>query len=219
MARKMNFTADELRTMVTYNPETGEFTDKLGAPLGILSASGYVFIKLGGRMLQATRVAWLYMTGNDPVGLIDHEDFDTQNNKWSNLRELSVQESLRYRRIFAGQAVRMKGVRIAPKGYRYQARISYGGKQHSLGHFLTADEAGHAYNKAAIEHFGDMAVLNPVGRSKSIPWAEPERRKFLNEPMEKRPRRGRQAKAKPSTTTTQESEQMKDEQDKKGDQS
>lgn len=188
MKNRNHITADELWSLVNYDPETGLFTDKAGAPVGFQHPAGYWQLELGGKLYRANRLAWLYVMGREPVGVIDHRDFDPTNDAFSNLREASGVESMRHRRINAGKPLRMKGVRLARNG-AYQARISYGGKQHSLGFHDTPDEAGHAYNKAAIKHFGDYAVLNPVGRSNYGPRGVlPERRRYLNEAKEKRPR-------------------------------
>lgn len=190
MKNKHSITADELRALVNYDPETGLFTDKAGAPLGFEHRDGYTVLELGDRRLfRANRMAWLYMTGQDPAGVVDHEDFDKANNAWANLRDVSEVDSRRHRRIWGNKALRMKGVRQIARTGAYQARITYGGKQHSLGHYADADLAGHAYNKAAIQHYGEFAVLNPVGRANYGPRGLiPERRRYLNEPKEKRPR-------------------------------
>jgi hypothetical protein len=49
---------------------------------------------------------------------------------------------------------------------KYQANIKYQKKQMNLGTYETIDEAAHAYNKKAIELFGEFAVLNPIGEDK-----------------------------------------------------
>ena len=47
----------------------------------------------------------------------------------------------------------------------YRATISLNKKTAHLGYFETAQEAAHAYNRAAVKHFGDAAILNPIGEA------------------------------------------------------
>jgi hypothetical protein len=51
--------------------------------------TGYQCIQIAllGRVLKAHRLAWTYMTGNEPPEQIDHKDQDGTNNKWLNLAD------------------------------------------------------------------------------------------------------------------------------------
>src|SRR5215472_5451462 len=95
-------TAERLRSLLRYDPETGEFMwivphgrdKRLPAGLSVGTPfkpaadhkSGYIAISLDGRTYTAHRLAWLYMTGRWPSGPIDHADMVGTNNRWSNLR-------------------------------------------------------------------------------------------------------------------------------------
>jgi hypothetical protein len=55
----------------------------------------------------------------------------------------------------------LKGVGLAtPKSTTFRARIRVNGTQIAIGKFPTAIEAARAYDRAAVEHFGEFARLN-----------------------------------------------------------
>jgi group I intron endonuclease len=53
------------------------------------------------------------------------------------------------------------------RGYTYQARIYYKGEEIYLGSFKTEEEAAEAYNKKAIELYGDEAILNIINKKEN----------------------------------------------------
>ncbi len=57
---------------------------------------------------------------------------------------------------------RFKGVSFVQSLKRWRSSIKVDGKSISIGVFTSELEAAAAYNKAAREHFGDMAYQNPL---------------------------------------------------------
>jgi hypothetical protein len=95
------------------------------------------------------------MTGQWPLGELDHKDRNRHNNAWNNLREATrsqnVANSFRLR-----NATGFPGVKRRPNG-RFVASISHQKRRHWLGSFATAEEAQIAYQAAAIKYFGEFA--------------------------------------------------------------
>lgn len=65
--------------------------------------------------------------------------------------------------IFSHNSSGYRGVSYHKRNRRYRAQINHLGKQIHIGEFPSADEAAHAYNKAAIRLHGESALLNPIG--------------------------------------------------------
>lgn len=94
----------------------------------------------------------------------DHIDQDGTNNQKSNLRLASRSQNGINRDILKNNTLGFKGIkRQVYKGkIKYSARITKDGTSYSLGCYLTKEEAALAYNKKAIEFFGEFAKLNIV---------------------------------------------------------
>lgn len=92
---KYKTSIEDMKTMVSYNPDTGEFIRikglkrDLGKPAGGFADGnnqGYLRIRIKGEMIKAHRLAFAYMTGSFPDTDIDHINGDIQDNRWCNLR-------------------------------------------------------------------------------------------------------------------------------------
>lgn len=89
-------TADRLKTLLSYDPDTGIFTRKIrtsnrieaGDVAGCLHSSGYWNIKVDGKMVKGHRLAWLYVYGCWPEYEIDHINGDAADNRIANLRDI-----------------------------------------------------------------------------------------------------------------------------------
>jgi len=98
---------------------------------------------------------------NPPKGMVvDHIDGNGLNNRRSNLRICTRPENTRNRRPNPNTSTGYKGVWRDKRTGRYWAQIYFKGKSTRLGSFDTAVEAAHAYDRKAIELFGEFACLN-----------------------------------------------------------
>lgn len=94
-------TAIELRERLQYDPNTGRWiwlkTPRggwVGRPAGSMDAKGYWVIKIDGQSYKASRLAFLYMTGEWPEEEMDHRDRQPWNDCWINLRSATRLENI-----------------------------------------------------------------------------------------------------------------------------
>lgn len=97
-ATKNDLTAERLRKLLHYDPETGEFTRlhdrgkrfKAGSVSGCLDHStGYWRVRIDDCLYHGHRLAFLYMTGEWPKHEVDHMNGRRSDNRWSNLRDVA----------------------------------------------------------------------------------------------------------------------------------
>ena len=146
----------ELKSILDYNPDTGEFTRacdrgrwKKGESMGSVSADGYVNISIDGRIYRAHRIAWMFMTGQQPIAFIDHENRNRLDNRWSNLRSASQSENLQNSVVKKTSSLGLKGVTYVPSKGRYRARITSGNKTIFEQTYETPEEAKAARDAVA----------------------------------------------------------------------
>lgn len=141
-----DLTADRLRQLTHYDPETGVFTrltkwgsKDIGDIPGSLSPQGYWYIGVNSKVYPAHRLAWLYVHGEWPQGDIDHIDRDRLNNRIANLREATRSTNL-HNSPNRGAASGHKGVYRTQEG-NWQARIRVNDHVHHLGTFKNLEDA------------------------------------------------------------------------------
>jgi hypothetical protein len=100
------------------------------------------------------------ITGALPAIHVDHINGNGLDNRRANLRLCEPAANGRNRRKNRNGSSQFKGVNRRKDMGRWRASIGVNGKRLHLGTFGTEDEAASAYDRAAVEHFGDFARLN-----------------------------------------------------------
>lgn len=163
-------TAERLREVLDYEPETGAFIWRIsparcvsaGDMAGCIDHKGYSRIKINGSKYAAHRLAWLYMTEAWPCDQIDHVNTDRADNQWSNLREATNSQNQQNQRCHVASS--LKGIhlptRMRKRKYareKWVAKIQLDGCLRYLGAFDCPAAAHFAYVVAAERLFGEFA--------------------------------------------------------------
>jgi len=94
---------------------------------------------------------------------VDHVDGDGLNNSKSNLRTCTVSQNQANRHTLrADKSSVFRGVTWHKQISKWQAQVKVNGRSLYLGCFESEVDAAIAYNKAALQHFGEFARLNDV---------------------------------------------------------
>ena len=154
-------TQEDLKHWFSYDEDTGLFTRRRDVANGAFKAgtvagskhkeSGYVRINFMGKLRRAHRMAWLYVTGEDPKDQIDHVNRVRDDNRFENLREACGNMNMKNQTVSDTNATRERGVYLSKNGKRFRARIGHLGKLVGLGTFDTIEEAVSARRVAEKE--------------------------------------------------------------------
>lgn len=169
---------DELRQLLHYDPETGDFiwksrpeamfrpsegavrrtaawsankwnTRYAGQPALIKRrAGGYLCGSIFNVVVAAHRVAWALHYGEWPKGEIDHINGDPSDNRIANLRDVSHSENMRNQRRYRNCRSGVTGVSWYAANKRWVAEMQHEGKRLALGSFSSFDEAVTARKEA-----------------------------------------------------------------------
>ena len=119
----------------------------------------YARCSIGNRTVRMHRLIMAAKPGIQ----VDHRNGNGLDNRRENLRLATSLQNGANKRT-KGPASGFKGVYRTDRGKRWKAIITVGYKRQHLGCFDTAQEAAAAYDKAALEQFGEFACPNSAGR-------------------------------------------------------
>ena len=151
---KTDLTAQRLRELLHYDPETGVFTWRVqlsmrapvGRAAGVIQRIGYRIIGIEGTRHYAHRLAWLHVNGQWPKHHVDHMNGVKSDNRIANLRDVSRSVNLQNMRAAPIQnKTRLIGATWDKSRNAWSAQIRILGKNKALGRFPTAQEAHEAY--------------------------------------------------------------------------
>jgi hypothetical protein len=157
-------TSDYVRKIFTYDTSDGYLRWKIskqriikGNIAGYVNKSdGYRYIGIDHCEFLASRIVWLWMTGEWPRCQIDHIDGIRDNNKWSNLREATnSQNNMNRRSLAKNNTTGVKGVDI--RRGKYRVRITVDSREIVVGRFVSLERAKAARRFAEMEYFGEYA--------------------------------------------------------------
>lgn len=166
----MNLISHRVKQLIIYDPDSGRFswredryrTIKAGTPAGSQhKRTGYVEIGIDGKLHLAHRIAWLYMTGDFPIGPIDHINGVRNDNRWSNLRSVTRKTNS----INRQRALSKCGfLGVTKSGSGFKAAIRFQGRVKYLGTYPTPEIAHEIYKTARATYYPDSPVALPTQR-------------------------------------------------------
>ena len=141
-------TQERLKSLLTYDPDTGEFCWKAAKGTrarpnelaGAMGGGGYWLIQIDGKKHKAHRLAWVYTYGEQPDE-IDHINRVKHDNRVTNLRSVTHHENSQNQTKPRNNTSGFIGVDFHKRSGKWRARIRIDGKLRDLGYFGTAEQA------------------------------------------------------------------------------
>lgn len=145
-----------LQELLCYDEHSGLFTWRIHAgnrmantAAGSVCKKGYVDISVDGKSYRAHRLAWLYVHGHFPIGVIDHINGNKSDNRITNLRDVTnARNLLSYRKTNQNNSSGFIGVHKNHNGWR--AEITVHSQNINLGTYPTKEDASIAYVAAKL---------------------------------------------------------------------
>ncbi|WP_422383304.1 HNH endonuclease [Roseibium album] len=170
---KIELTADIIRELLVYDPNTGTLWWKERDSKWFKTKSSWKswntefagteaftalrdYNRMHGRILEKNyakhRICWLHYYGSWPLGLIDHIDGNPSNNRIENLRDVDAVGNGRNQKRRNTNKSGQMGVCPTKDGEQWRAYITVKGKQIYLGHFRNKDRAIAARKSAELKY-------------------------------------------------------------------
>lgn len=163
-------TQEKLMELLSYDPETGLFFNKVwrssnatpGSVAGSVQNKGYIMIWIEGRRYMAHRLAWLYIHGEWPDKTLDHINGVKTDNRIANLRLADNSENKQNVPPTSANTSGIVGVMWHKKTKKWQAQITIKKRTIYLGLFSIFSEAvaaRYAAEKLYHTHSPDRALI------------------------------------------------------------
>lgn len=152
-------TAERLREVLDYNPETGVFTWRVirkgvtvGSRAGTPHSKGYRTIRIDYVAHYEHVLAWLHTHGVRPTDQLDHRNRVRNDNRLSNLRPATGGENNQNVGLLPRNTSGHPGVSWDRRRDKWAVRIGIQGRQKHVGYFTDLEEAAEAYRVAKAKY-------------------------------------------------------------------
>jgi hypothetical protein len=150
-----------VRTLFSYETDTGILRWNVnrqkvyvGKIAGTAKGNGYLAVMINRKKYYVHRVIWLFVTGENPKGILDHKNGKRDDNRFENLREATNQLNT----VNSTRPASKSGFRGVRKSWNntWSASIKLNGRPMNLGAFDSKEKAYEAYREACKKHFGSF---------------------------------------------------------------
>lgn len=160
---KVDLSAQQVRELFEYSPETGALTWRVtprrsklkpGDKAGCVAPDGYIVVGINSGHYKAHRLAWLHTHGEWPAHHLDHINGDRTDNRLCNLR--AACGSMNAHNVH-GASKRSKSGLLGVRKYgkKWRSAIMIDGRVQHLGTFETPEKAHETYlEMKRRHHFG-----------------------------------------------------------------
>lgn len=152
--------ADRFESTLTYNFRNGESLEVRPSSFAWHACKNRNYYYA---VSSQTKLSLHRLLTQAPSGrVVDHIDGDTMNNRLCNLRVCTIAENAMNCRKYSRGSSQYKGVRRLGNKWVAQFHWRENGTQRcrSVGSFVVEEEAARAYDRVALEHFGQYSRLN-----------------------------------------------------------
>jgi hypothetical protein len=152
----------DLHELFDYSVVTGKLSWKLNrqekkkVAASLYKKIGYWVTRIGNQRYYTHRLIWKWVTGSDPVQVIDHINGDRQDNSWINLRDVNKSQNGLNTDSQRPNKTGYKGVYFHAQNNCFTAQIIANGKTKHLGCFETPEDAHAAYRQAAQSYGSEL---------------------------------------------------------------
>lgn len=170
----------KIKKMVSYDPETGEFTwlehsitqrggtlagTRAGTPDSRKGDKLYVNICLDGFTYRAHILAyWLMMERPIPKGYeIDHKDRNRRNNRWKNLRICTRTKNHLNKHKQKNNKSGVRGISRARDAKKWRVFLTVDRVTHNLGSFESFEDAVKARRAGELKYIGELVSDRDMG--------------------------------------------------------
>lgn len=157
--RKQNLTQEMLKENLHYDKKTGDFRwvkAKSGRMMkysaGSLNSVNNRVIFFNGLAFTASRLAFLYVNGSFPEGVVRHKNGKNIDNRWKNLEEIDIKDVLKSRCLDRRNTSGYTGVYFIKDSDKIRASITVEGKRIELGVFESLKTAVKARKNAERQY-------------------------------------------------------------------
>lgn len=158
---------DKLKSLLHYDKDTGIFTRAIsrgavyqkGQQAGSPNGKGYLIIWVDGKRYLAHRLAWFYVYGYFPDGMIDHRNRNRKDNRICNLREATKPQNGQNSKMYSKNTSGCKGVHWHSRDKSWRVTCRVNGVTHQIGYFKDKEKAAEAYRSFAMKNHGEFCAL------------------------------------------------------------